>query len=408
MTGTLESLAANIGSIVKTGAIRRKIFQTIIPVLLMLPRRNNFRQMSLWSGCNENTLHNWYKRDLDMVSFNRDLIGEHGTGDYITVFDPSYLPKSGKKTPGLGYWWSGQAQSQKRGIELGCFAVADIGHHTAFHLSASLTPTAEELKKSDMNLMSHYVSLVKKNKAEIEHFGSYLVCDGYFGVSTFVNPVAEMGVNLISCLKINMAIHYLPEEKKPGRRGRPAVKGKKINWDEVDNDKLPLVYEDEEKRVRSSEVWVKCLGRRVLLVAVEYLREDGTMLCRKLYFCTSAVKDWQWVLERYGIRFQIEFLFRDAKQFVGLTHCQSTSKTKLENHANLALTALSVAKATHWLPVDKEQRGSFSVSELKTYYYNLMLLERFSIALGIDHNRIKNNPEIIKLLFSNHYAAWAA
>jgi hypothetical protein len=98
MTGTLESLAANIGSIVKTGAIRRKIFQTIIPVLLMLPRRNNFRQMSLWSGCNENTLHNWYKRDLDMVSFNRDLIGEHGTGDYITVFDPSYLPKSGKKT----------------------------------------------------------------------------------------------------------------------------------------------------------------------------------------------------------------------------------------------------------------------------------------------------------------------
>ena len=205
-----------------------------------------------------------------------------------------------------------------------------------------------------------------------------------------------------------MAIHYLPEEKKPGRRGRPAVKGKKINWDEVDNDKLPLVYEDEEKRVRSSEVWVKCLGRRVLLVAVEYLREDGTMLCRKLYFCTSVVKDWQWVLERYGIRFQIEFLFRDAKQFVGLTHCQSTSKTKLENHANLALTALSVAKATHWLPVDKEQRGSFSVSELKTYYYNLMLLERFSIALGIDHNRIKNNPEIIKLLFSNHYAAWAA
>lgn len=281
-------------------------------------------------------------------------------------------------------------------------------HHTAFHLTASLTPSAEELKKNDQNLISHYVSLVKKNKTEIDHFGSYLVCDGYFGVSTFVNPVSEMGINLISCLKTNAAIYYLPEAKKQGQRGRPAIKGMKINWMEVDNDKLPLVHEDEEKRVRSSEVWVKCLRRRVLLVAVEYMRENGTILCRKLYFCTSVLKGWQWVLERYGIRFQIEFLFRDAKQFIGLAHCQSTSKTKLENHANLALTALSVAKATHWLPVDKDQRGPFSVSELKTYYYNLMLLERFSTALGIDHNRAKNNPEIIKLLFSNHYAAWAA
>jgi len=153
-----------------------------------------------------------------------------------------------------------------------------------------LTPSAEELKKNDQNLISHYVSLVKKNKTEIDHFGSYLVCDGYFGVSTFVNPVSEMGINLISCLKTNAAIYYLPEAKKQGQRGRPAIKGMKINWMEVDNDKLPLVHEDEEKRVRSSEVWVKCLRRRVLLVAVEYMRENGTILCRKLYFCTSVLR----------------------------------------------------------------------------------------------------------------------
>lgn len=76
-------------------------------------------------------------------------------------------------------------------------------------------------------------------------------------------------------------------------------------------------------------------------------------------------KDWTWILERYALRFQIEFIFRDAKQFAGLTHCQSTDKNKLENHFNLALGAVSVAKAAHWLPIDKEQRGPFSMAELK-------------------------------------------
>jgi hypothetical protein len=60
-----------------------------------------------------------------------------------------------------------------------------------------------------------------------------------------------------------------------------------------------------------------------------------------------------------------------AKQFAGLTQCQSTNQAKIENHVNLALSAVSMAKAAHWLPLDKEQRGPFSMTELKNYYYNL-------------------------------------
>jgi len=46
----------------------------------------------------------------------------------------------------------------------------------------------------------------------------------------------------------------------------------------------------------------------------------------------------------YVYDFQIEFLFRDAKQHLGLTHCQSTDKTQFENPINLALSTVSVAK----------------------------------------------------------------
>jgi hypothetical protein len=257
--------------------------------------------------------------------------------------------------------------------------------------------------------MSHYVDLVLKQSDKILHFGGILACDGYFGVSTFVNPVMKLGMTVISCFKNNAVIHYPPKVVLGKRRqGRPAVKGDRIQWNAVDDAQLPVVSEDKEKRIRSAKVWVKCLGQIVKLVAVEYLKEDGSLQTRKLYFCTDIDKSWEWILERYGIRFQIEFLFRDAKQFLGITHCQSTDLTKIENHVNLSLTALSVAKATHWLPIPKEERGAFSVAELKMYYHNLAMVERFSCALGLDPNHTKNNPEIIKILFSTCYAKWVA
>lgn len=409
MTGTRDSLAANIGEIIKIGAVKRRILQTIIPLLFTLPQRHNMKQVSKWSGFNENTIHNWYGHQLDLCDFNSDLIDRHGSGDYVTIFDPSFMPKSGHKTPGIDRRWSGQAQATKRGIEIGCFAIGDIAHHTAFHLDASLTPSGTDLKAKGMNLMSHYVDLVLKQSDKILHFGGILACDGYFGVSTFVNPVMKLGMTVISCFKNNAVIHYPPKVVLGKRRqGRPAVKGDRIQWNAVDDAQLPVVSEDKEKRIRSAKVWVKCLSQIVKLVAVEYLKEDGSLQTRKLYFCTDIDKSWEWILERYGIRFQIEFLFRDAKQFLGITHCQSTDLTKIENHVNLSLTALSVAKATHWLPIPKEERGAFSVAELKMYYHNLAMVERFSCALGLDPNHTKNNPEIIKILFSTCYAKWVA
>jgi hypothetical protein len=408
MTGTRDSLLANIGDILKTRTILRRILQTIIPMLFTLPQRHNFKQLAKWSGYNEGTIHNWDGRELDLTAFNRALIEKHSSGDLVVLFDPSFMPKSGKLTPGLGRWWSGQAQAVKRGIELGCFAVGDLGNHTAFHLHAELTPAGSELKKAGKTLMAHYVELVGKRGSDILSFGGILACDGYFGVSTFVHPVMALGITLVSCLKTNACIQYLPDQVLGKRRkGRPAVKGEKIQWDKVVEEKLPLVHSDAEKRIRSAPVWVKSLGRIVRLVAVEYLKEDGRLQSRKLYFCTDREKDWKWILDRYGIRFKIKFLFRDAKQFLGITNCQSTNQTKIENHMNLSLTALSVAKAAHWLPLPKEERGPFSVAELKMYYHNLAMVERFSCALGIDPTLTKNNPKIQQLLFSTSYAAWA-
>ena len=377
----------------------------------MLPRRANFKQMAICGDRNEGTYHNWFKTELGLDEFNRSLTDRHGTGDCFVIFDPSFLPKSGKKSPDVGRFWSGQAGAVKRGQELGCFAVGDLGHRTAFHLCAKFTPSSAELRKAGKTLMQHYVSQVGAQAGHIAHFGNCLAVDGYFGVGTFVGPVTEMGICLVSCLKSNAALFYAPLPQAQGakpKKGRPRKKDGKVDWANVDGGRLPVVCEDCEKRVRCGLVYVKCLKRTVRLVAVDYLKEDGTLFTRKLYFCTDTGRSTEWVLERYHGRYWIEFNFRDSKQFAGLAHCQSTDPVKLENHVNLSLTAVSAAKAAHWLPLPKEERGPFSMAELKNYYYNLALVERFSEALGIDPTETKNNPKIKELLFSTDYVALAA
>jgi len=298
----------------------------------------------------------------------------------------------------------------KRGLEIGGFAVADLINHSAFHLEASLTPCSEELKKEGKTLVEHYISLVEKQSQTIRKFGNLLVVDGYFGIFNFVKAVSEgMSIDLISCLRTNAVLHYTispPLEKK--KRGRPRKKGEKVDWANIDEAQLPIIFTDDEKRVRSGKVYVKSLKRIVMLVATEFLRPDGSMLCRKLFFSTNVEAQPLRVLEQYRCRFQIEFLYRDAKQFTGLTQCQSTDQVKIENHINLSLTTVSAAKAAHWLAIPKEERGPFSMAEIKTYYHNLLLIERFSVALGLNPTDTKNNPKIKELLLSTCYEPVAA
>jgi hypothetical protein len=409
MKGTRESLRAMIGELAGTGKIRRRILEHILPLMLTVPRRINFSQLSQWSDYNETTLHHWFAKPLAVQAFNEQLIRRYGSGAHVVLFDPSFVAKSGKNTPSLGRFWSGQAQAPKRGLELACFAVGDLRYHTAFHLQATYTPSSAQLQEKDSTLMAHYVEQVRQQQATIQRYDNCLVADGYFGIRTFLAPVTALGITVVTCLRANAALFYPPAAvvgKRP--KGRPAVKGAKLNWSAVNDELLPIVTEDAEKTIRCGTVYAKCLKRLIRLAAVEYKRADGTLLTRKLYCSTRLDVDATWILERYGIRFQIEFIFRDAKQFTGLTHCQSTNQTKLENHANLALTAVSVAKVEHWLDAEADEQKPFSLRDIKTYYHNLALLERFSEALQLDATLVKNNPKIKELLLSTSYADLAA
>ncbi len=87
-----------IGDLPVTGAIRRRIIGSVLPLLLVLPRRASFKQLATWGDHNEGTHHNWFGKGLCLDGFNRSLIDQY----YFVTFDHSFLPKSGKKSSSLG------------------------------------------------------------------------------------------------------------------------------------------------------------------------------------------------------------------------------------------------------------------------------------------------------------------
>lgn len=95
------------------------------------------------------------------------------------------------------------------------------------------------------------------------------------------------------------------------------------------------------------------------------LWESADQKVRKLYFSTDIEMDAKEIVEYYKIRFQIEFCYRDAKLFTGLTDCQSRDLNKLHFHFNASLTSVNLAK------VKAIEKGSgLSMASVKVLCHN--------------------------------------
>ena len=118
---------------------------------------------------------------------------------------------------------------------------------------------------------------------------------------------------------------------------------------------------------------------------------------RKLYFSTDIKHEEKTILGLYKSKFQIEFLYRDAKQFAGLNDREVRSENKLDFHFNTSLTTINLAKISHWLSEPKEKRDSFSMSDIKTAYHNDLQINKFICKFGINPNTKKNKHRIRQL-----------
>lgn len=90
------------------------------------------------------------------------------------------------------------------------------------------------------------------------------------------------------------------------------------------------------------------------------------------------------VLKYYRLRFQIEFLIRDAKTHTGLEHCQARDKEKLYNHFNMAMMSVSVIRWLLWAKLPNKEQVPFSMRSIKTWFINKFLTETIFSKLGLE------------------------
>lgn len=329
----------------------------------------------------EQSIRNAFERRFDFFRFNYQLIQNHITEEMIIAFDPSYIYKSGKKTPGLGRYWSGTAQQTLKGLEIGELAYVGVQSGTAFHLEAIQTP--DKVKRNGKSIVTHYAESLVARMPQLLAISKHLVVDGYFMKKEFIIPIQGAGMHVITKMRSDANLCYaVREEDQPQGRGRKRIKGLKINLKKIDKRKWQKISSQDDIEIYTAVVYCVALKQNARVV---YIIDTQTQKYG-VFLSTDTELSSEKILEYYRLRFQIEFLLRDAKQHAGLEDCQARSENKLHFHFNISLTCVSVAKVCHYLSVPGQERGAFSLQSIKRLYHNKLLTETIFDNLDLDVN----------------------
>jgi len=97
--------------------------------------------------------------------------------------------------------------------------VVDVTYNTAYNLSTRQTTV---LKKPDENSKDQYLAHLREDRAALPESIDYLVADGYYSKTKFIDGVTSLNLNLISKLRhdANGQRLYNGEQKSRGRHKR--------------------------------------------------------------------------------------------------------------------------------------------------------------------------------------------
>ena len=123
-------------------------------------------------------------------------------------------------------------------------------------------------------------------------------------------------------------------------------------------------------------VWHKTLQRRWRLGVLLNRKDPAKPRFSGLASPDTALHGRQ-LLERYASRCQIEFLFRDSKQFTGLLDCQARAESALDFHFNASLATLNLVRAEDLCMQQGQEPHVFSMASWKQCHFNERLLNLF-------------------------------
>ena len=144
-------------------------------------------------GLKKSKCIDWLKLN---VSLAKRFFGKQGR--WAIAIDPSYISKAGMKTPHIGRFWSGCAQSVKHGLEIMGIGLIDIDAKDCMMLRAHQSLSNKELSHRNKTMVDFYIGVIKRYRKELLKHSTIIVANDYFSTSTFVNGIQKEGFSLIS------------------------------------------------------------------------------------------------------------------------------------------------------------------------------------------------------------------
>jgi IS4 transposase len=201
-----------------------------------------------------------------------------------------------------------------------------------------------------------------------------------------------LNLHPITKLRCDANCRFLYTGPHPQRRGPRRKYDGKVNFQDLRRfaSSGPL-KEAAHVQLYTALVWHVSL-KRTLRMVVLVSRKTPARPRYSVLASTALDLDGHPLVELYGARFQIEFLFRDSKQFTGRADCQARAEAVLDFHFNAALATLNLVRAEELLAAPEQSPPVFSMASWKQRKFNERVLAVFIERFALDQTWVKNHP----------------
>lgn len=397
-----------------------RILLDILKCFYCVEGKTTTRSLSRYSGYSLRTLFRFLKEDIDWIGI-RLLIFQHliyrKKRTYIAAVDEVVEGKSRKQSYGIATFFSGMVGKPIRGVCFCGLTLVDVAKRNSYMIGIKqLIYSKEDIARIKKQKAEKKAALRRKkagkskkkgrkkgseNKekkenetvsyktlksllsdfsrwVEILAFGievSHLVGDAAYGTQDYLELAASHSMYLISRLRSNAAL-YFRFEGEYGGKGRPRIYGNRCDF-----SKLPKGFLREVKKekgftysIYQFEALSKSIQGHVLnVVVIQAVRDKDGKELYKIFFSNDKELGYETMLDYYSLRFQIEFNFRDAKQYFGFSDFKNYTQRNLTNFVNLSFLMCLINKI-----VLENQRKKLGVPKLNTADLKVIANGRFT------------------------------
>jgi putative transposase len=195
----------------------------------------------------------------------------------------------------------------------------------------------------------------------------YLVMDGHFGNYPSAWMVLQTGLQFVSKLRSDAALYEPFTGKYCGRGARPKY-GDKVDVRKMKNKYLKSDKKEDGIRTQIYQAILLNKGFTFSINVVVILKTNLSThkQAHIILFSTDLKLPYEKLFDYYTLRFQIEFNFRDAKQYWGLDDFMNVKEEAVTNAANLSFFMVNFSSVL--LRRYRESNPEFSVLDLKSHY----------------------------------------